>query len=41
MVASKPASEIMGVIALNRNVLRVYWNDQIDAKTALNRLQHI
>jgi hypothetical protein len=33
--------DLQRFIALNRDVLLVYWNDLIDTKTALNRIQPI
>ena len=34
-------ADLQRFIALNRDVLLVYWNDRIDTKTALNRIRPI
>ena len=33
--------DLQQFVALNREVLMIYWNDQIDTKTALNRLRPV
>jgi hypothetical protein len=39
--SSAEFQDLQQFVALNREVLMVYWKDQIDTKTALNRLRPI